>query len=147
MSSLMQRLLSVVFCLALLSGIAVAEEHEAAMVETYEQDAWISAKDINTQEAYEAYLTDYANGRHAKYAKAAINKIVKAEQLAEKGVRKEVDADKVVESSLATGIATEIVKQQAGLVVPASDIPSVPLTPAETSTATQSQSPVNVTAK
>ncbi|MDH2917153.1 MAG: hypothetical protein PXX77_09790 [Gallionella sp.] len=147
MSLLIQRSLSVVFFLVLLSGIAVADEHEAAMVETYEQDAWISAKDINTQEAYEAYLADYANGRHAKYAKAAINKIAKAEQLAERGVRKEVDADKVVESPLATSVATEIVKPQSGLVVPVSDAPSVPSEPAETPAATQSQLPVNVTEK
>ena len=42
-------------------------------------DSWTSAKDINTIEAYEIYLSEHANGRHSKFAHAAINKIKNAE--------------------------------------------------------------------
>lgn len=48
-------------------------------VAEYELDSWTSAKEINTVEAYEVYLAEYASGRHAKYARAAINKIRKNE--------------------------------------------------------------------
>lgn len=80
MSPWSKTLLPVALFLSLSSGITFAGEPEAVMVETYEQDAWVSAKDINTQESYEAYLVDYANGRHAKYAIAAINKLKQASQ-------------------------------------------------------------------
>jgi hypothetical protein len=65
----------------LLGGNSLAEEAvpSAAINEEYEYDSWTSAKDINTVEAYEIYLREYANGRHAKFAQAAINKIKKAE--------------------------------------------------------------------
>ncbi len=63
----------------LLSGNSCAEDkpQSPAINEEYELDSWTSAKEIDTVEAYEVYLHDYANGRHAKYAQAAINKIKK----------------------------------------------------------------------
>ncbi|MDD5056752.1 MAG: hypothetical protein PHQ60_02690 [Sideroxydans sp.] len=65
----------------LLSGNSCAEDkpQSPAINEEYEMDSWTSAKDIDTVEAYEVYLNDYANGRHAKFARAAINKIKKTE--------------------------------------------------------------------
>lgn len=45
-----------------------------------ELDAWDIAKEMNTEDAYQAYLADYADGRHAKFAQAAINKLKTARQ-------------------------------------------------------------------
>jgi len=65
----------------LLSGQAMAEDKQSSYSsEEYEMDSWTSARDINTVEAYEVYLAEYANGRHAKFAQAAINKIKKGER-------------------------------------------------------------------
>ncbi len=65
----------------LLSGESSAEDIQPSLAanEEYEMDSWTSAKEINTIEAYEVYLAEHANGRHAKFAQAAINKIKKAE--------------------------------------------------------------------
>jgi hypothetical protein len=66
---------------SLFSLPAVAEDRPADSAEAaeYEMDAWTSAKEINSIEAYELYLADYAKGRHAKFAQAAINKLKKEE--------------------------------------------------------------------
>jgi hypothetical protein len=66
----------------LLGGNSWAEEDNQpslAANDEYEMDSWTSAKEINTIEAYEAYLAEHPNGRHAKFAQAAMNKIKKAE--------------------------------------------------------------------
>lgn len=72
---------SLLVAMLLLSGESLAEDKQPSPVinEEYEMDSWTSAKEINTIEAYEVYLAEYANGRHAKFAQAAINKIKKAE--------------------------------------------------------------------
>ena len=72
---------SLFVAMLLLSGESWAEDKQPSPVinEEYEMDSWTSAKEINTIEAYEVYLAEYANGRHAKFAQAAINKIKKAE--------------------------------------------------------------------
>ena len=72
---------SLLVAMLLLSGESWAEDKQPSPVinEEYEMDSWTSAKEINTIEAYEVYLAEYANGRHAKFAQAAINKIKKAE--------------------------------------------------------------------
>lgn len=66
---------------SLFSLPVVAEDRpaDAAEAAEYEMDAWTSAKEINSIEAYELYLADYAKGRHAKFAQAAINKLKKEE--------------------------------------------------------------------
>lgn len=48
-----------------------------------ELDAWNTAREMNTEDAYQAYLTDYADGRHAKFAQAAINKLKAVQQPAQ----------------------------------------------------------------
>lgn len=72
---------SLAAAMLLLSGEVLAEDAQPSPVvnEKYEMDSWTSAKEINTVEAYEIYLTEFASGRHAKFAQAAINKIKKAE--------------------------------------------------------------------
>lgn len=69
------------FVISLFSLPALAEDKpvESADAAEYELDAWTSAKEINTIESYELYLADYAKGRHAKFAQAAINKLKKEE--------------------------------------------------------------------
>lgn len=63
------------------NGLAEEAAQSPEINEEYELDSWTSAKEINTIEAYEVYLAEYAKGRHAKFAQAAINKIKKAENL------------------------------------------------------------------
>lgn len=76
---------SLVAAMLLLGGNSWAEDkpQNAAASEGFEMDAWTSAKEINTIEAYEIYLSEHANGRHAKFARAAINKIKKSEDSGE----------------------------------------------------------------
>lgn len=44
-----------------------------------EQKAWEIAERLQTLEGYQAYLSDYPNGQHAKYAKASLAKLGKDE--------------------------------------------------------------------
>jgi len=137
MRSLKQKSLSVLLALALSSGIAVAAEPVAATVDNFEQEAWVSAKDINTIEAYEFYLTDFPAGRHAKYAKAAINKITKEDQVevepAENAVHKVGDAATVSRPA-------ELGKLQPA---PTPESPAVAATPTDYQASSHSQSPAN----
>ena len=48
-----------------------------------ELEAWNTAKEMDTEDAYQAYLADYADGRHAKFAQAAINKLKAVQQPAQ----------------------------------------------------------------
>lgn len=45
-----------------------------------ELDAWNTAREMDTEDAYQAYLADHADGRHAKFAQAAINKLRAVQQ-------------------------------------------------------------------
>lgn len=77
----MSRIMASLLMGLLLSTQVLAEDQQpdAAVREEYELDSWTSAREINTVEAYEVYLAEYAKGRHAKYAQAAINKLKKSE--------------------------------------------------------------------
>ena len=48
-----------------------------------ELEAWNTAKEMDTADAYQAYLADHADGRHAKFAQAAINKLKAVQQPAQ----------------------------------------------------------------
>ncbi len=88
--------------------------------EDYEMDSWTSAKEINTIEAYEVYLAEHANGRHAKYAQAAINKIKKAEN--PKGAE-ESNVPRVKEAADTAG-------KQPAAIAPAPAAPTAEMQPA-----------------
>jgi len=66
----------------LLSGESLAEDKQPDLVinEEYELDSWNSAKEINTIEAYEVYLAEFAKAGTRSFAQAAMNKLRKAEK-------------------------------------------------------------------
>ncbi len=70
---------SLLMAMLLLCGESWAEDNQSGSSEEYEMDSWSSAKEINTLESYEIYLAEHPDGRHAKFAQAAMNKIKKAE--------------------------------------------------------------------
>ncbi|MDD5300184.1 MAG: SUMF1/EgtB/PvdO family nonheme iron enzyme [Gallionella sp.] len=73
------------FCFAGCNVPAQGATAQPAVVDpaALELDAWNTAREMNTEDAYQAYLADHADGRHAKFAQAAINKLKAVQQPAQ----------------------------------------------------------------